>query len=323
MTATSILSDEIDRLCALNRYNLTRGDASHRFEPIVGRVRAAFDAPVAMVSLIDADRQRFLASSGFDATDTPRSMAFCHYTIQSRSVLSVPDATRDPRFRHNPLVLGSPFIRSYHGAPLESPEGHNLGALCLIDVKPRSLTAGETELLRGFASLVVAEIELRQINRVDHLSGVMSRDALIEAIRTEMLRCRRTFTVSSLALLDLDDAAILNATGGLAAGDCAILRTAEAAKRLLRAYDLIGRIEGDRFALLMPGAETQGAVAAMDRLCKVIESVRIDHRPDLRITASIGTSAYREDLDAPEDWLAASDAMLRNAKAAGKNRCVG
>lgn len=317
------LADEIGRLCALNRYGLRDSAPDPAFDEITGLVMAALDAPIALVSLLDADRQWFLSRQGFDATETPRSLAFCHHTIQGREVLCVPDATSDPRFRDNPLVTGPPWLRSYLGAPLVSPDGHNLGALSVLDVKPRDFTPRQRDLLTRCAALVVSQCELRQMSRVDHLSGFLSRSALLQALDTEMARCHRTFTTSSVAVIDVDETARFNRMFGPRTGDRIIKRVAAICSERLRAYDVIGRIAGDRFALIMPGAPVAGALAALGRICTQISRARIDGHPGLGFTVSVGATEFRDDFVEPLDWLRAAEAMLLRAKAAGKNRCMG
>lgn len=137
------------------------GDA--RFDAIVELLRNLCDVPIALVSLVESERQRFLGKTGLDADETPRSMSFCAHAMLLPEVMVIPDATRDPRFADNPLVTGDPHIRFYAGAPLVSHSGVPLGALCVIDTKPRAgLTAIQAQTLRVLASNVVAVLEARR-----------------------------------------------------------------------------------------------------------------------------------------------------------------
>ncbi|MEO8080056.1 MAG: GAF domain-containing protein [Caldimonas sp.] len=120
------------------------------------------DTPVALVSLIDGDRQWFKSHFGTEMTQTPRSQAFCAHAIQSPDrVMVVEDASVDPRFRDNPLVTGEPRIRFYAGAPLVSSSGHALGTICILDTAPRTLSAERMDTLRFLAQQVVAKLEER------------------------------------------------------------------------------------------------------------------------------------------------------------------
>jgi PAS domain S-box-containing protein len=143
-----------------------RGDA--RVDRIVAMAAAHFETPIALVSLVDAERQWFKSCIGLDARETPRGWAFCRHTIQlgGHAVMLLEDATADERFVDNPLVTGPPNIRFYAGATLTTRDGRNLGTLCVVDVKPRR-TLDEADLghLRALADLVVDQIELSQARK--------------------------------------------------------------------------------------------------------------------------------------------------------------
>jgi len=160
MAPAPLPEDEEARLVVLRRYQLEqikREDNFNRLTEVVARV---MDVPTALVTLIDASDQCFAGSTGFDGPRTARSVAFCAHTILSDTPNIVTDATRDPRFSSNPLVLESPFIRFYAGIPLKI-EGQRLGSLCIIDTKPRDITRHQIETLIGFARVVEDTIHLR------------------------------------------------------------------------------------------------------------------------------------------------------------------
>jgi GAF domain-containing protein len=159
-TTTSAHDEEVDRLMVLKSYNILESEIEPEFEEITKEAAKAFNVPIAVVSLVDFGRQWFKSIQGLDAKSTPRSCAFCAHTIQLKDrydVLVVPDATKDDRFKDNPLVTGGPKIRFYAGAPLLSPEGPRIGAFCIIDYKPRpeGLTVQEILLLQTFSTEAV------------------------------------------------------------------------------------------------------------------------------------------------------------------------
>lgn len=166
------LDDEAGRLAALRRYEILDTGREPEFDDIVDLVRAVFGVPFAAVNLIDQDRQWMKAASGGDAFLCDRDDAFCSHTIRGMAPLAVPDAAADPRFAENRFVTGDAHIRAYLGAPLMSPDGYNIGALCLTDVVPRDFTPAEADLLKGFARVVMSQMELRLAARVDALTGV-------------------------------------------------------------------------------------------------------------------------------------------------------
>ena len=151
--------DEATRLAALGRLGLLDTPEEDRFGRITRLARRVFLAPIALVTLIDADRQWFKSRQGLDVSETPRDMAICAHAILSDETFVVPDTLDDPRFAENPLVVRPPRIRFYAGQPLHTSDGHRVGTLCVMDHRPRELAAVDLEALRDLA--VLAEGELR------------------------------------------------------------------------------------------------------------------------------------------------------------------
>jgi diguanylate cyclase (GGDEF)-like protein/PAS domain S-box-containing protein len=150
--------NEGTRLAALFATNLLDSAAEERFDRITRLASQFFDVPIALVSLVDSDRQWFKSRQGLEAVQTPRSVAFCAHAILQTEPLVVADALRDDRFKDNPLVTGAPFIRFYAGHPVFSVDGLALGTLCILDHEPRQLTSAEVAALRDFAALVTDQI---------------------------------------------------------------------------------------------------------------------------------------------------------------------
>lgn len=156
---------ESERLRNLYSYNILDSEGEFSFDKITKIASQICDTPISLISLLDSDRQWFKSRVGLSAESTPRSVAFCHYTIQGNDVMEVKNATDDERFRSNPLVTGDPNIRFYAGAPLKTPEGYNLGTLCVIDTKEKKLTNEQLEILKMLADQVVELIVLHKTNR--------------------------------------------------------------------------------------------------------------------------------------------------------------
>ncbi len=153
--------NEIERLQALQELDADKLMSDPVIDRITAFTRERFEVPICLVTLIEAQRQVLLSRQGVEVTETPRNLSFCTYAILKPQVLVVPDARKDERFQANPLVTGEPFVCFYAGAPLTYRNGIRLGALCLIDYKPRTLPKRkQTELMR-LADHVVAVIVAR------------------------------------------------------------------------------------------------------------------------------------------------------------------
>lgn len=154
-------ADEEERLAAVYRLGLLDTEAEERFDRHARIAAAAFDAPIALVSLIDRDRQWYKAHHGFDFSETSRDMGFCSHAILGDEPLVVNDTLRDDRFAENPVVIGDPHVRFYAGIPLHAADGARVGAFCIVDSKPRSLTPAQLRMLQDLARLVEEELEPR------------------------------------------------------------------------------------------------------------------------------------------------------------------
>jgi GAF domain-containing protein len=151
-------ANEGQRLDALHALHLLDTPPEERFDRYTRIAAQLFDMPIALVSLIDTDRQWYKSRHGIDLTETPRDTAFCAHTILDTAVLQVPDALQDARFADSPFVAGEPRVRFYAGAPLAGADGSLLGALCVVDRRPRQLDEQQLALLRDLADLVEREL---------------------------------------------------------------------------------------------------------------------------------------------------------------------
>jgi GAF domain-containing protein len=152
--------NERKRLEALASFNILDTAAEQSFDDFILVASAICQTPIALMSLVDRGRQWFKARLGIEATETPREHAFCAHAILGREVMVVEDAAEDERFAGNPLVTAEPKIRFYAGAPLIDSEGHGIGALCVIDKKPRQLTVEQLTALEALARRIIAHMEL-------------------------------------------------------------------------------------------------------------------------------------------------------------------
>ncbi|HSO36490.1 MAG TPA: ATP-binding protein [Labilithrix sp.] len=163
--------DDAARLRALADYRVLDTVPEEAFDEITRLAATILRTPIALVSLVDEDRQWFKSRVGLEAIETPREYAFCDHAIRADVTMVVEDATKDPRFADNPLVTSAPFVRFYCGVPLHSPEGHGLGTLCVLDSTPRTISAADRAVLESLAHLVETALEVRR--RLVSLQGAM------------------------------------------------------------------------------------------------------------------------------------------------------
>lgn len=168
---------ELARLAALAALDVLDTPAEREFDMIAELAADRFNTPIALVSLIAADRQWFKARVGLDIPETARDVSFCAHAIEGDDVMVVPDATKDPRFADNPLVLGEPHMRFYAGAPLVLASGRRIGTLCIIDRRRRGLDQRERRALRLMAQQVVDLLELRRLRHSQQISQIISETA--------------------------------------------------------------------------------------------------------------------------------------------------
>ena len=157
---------EAERLEALRRYQILDTPPERALDDITSLAAHICEAPTALITFVDADRQWFKSRHGWADPESSREISFCAHAIVAADggELVVPDASQDPRFSENPFVTGEPpLVRFYAGVPLLTPEGQALGALCVIDRRPRVLTTGQMEALRALRRLVDDHLTMRRL----------------------------------------------------------------------------------------------------------------------------------------------------------------
>jgi diguanylate cyclase (GGDEF)-like protein len=318
--------NEAQRLAALKQYDLLDTAPEQSFDDLTALAAMACDTPIALISLIDADRQWFKGRIGFAEEQTARDLAFCAHTIlRPDSVMEIGDASQDPRFASNPLVTGPNPMRFYAGAPLVTSDGLAIGTVCVMDQHVRHLSDRQRHALQALSRQVMAQMELRRTvarlelqSATDGLTGIWNRFVFDRRLREEWARHTRSKTSMGLLMLDVDHFKSFNDSHGHPAGDQALIQTTRAIEPILRGSDFFARYGGEEFAIVLPDTHAEGALWVGARIRSQLADTAWPLRP---ITASMGVAVAVPDatLD-PNTLTARADYALYRAKTQGRDR---
>jgi len=318
-----IPDNEVHRLRELQRYNLLDGGMSTHLDKLVELVADVFNIPIALVSLIDADRQWFLARYGLGLHETSRQAAFCAHTITNESGLVITDALKDERFSNNPLVIGNPFIRFYAGAPLTSKNGYKIGTLCVIDHVSRTFESRKIEILRKISDIVMHEIDTQEKSLFCPITKVYLKSVFCQFATREMRMARENHYELCLLNLDMDNFSQPNNRWGHHAADSILHDVCATIKNRLKTEDLVGRIIDDEFSVLLVNVNEEEGLWRAEEIRRELSALpgiydHSDYRP--RISGGF-TRMLPADRDVT-DLFNRAERALWIAKGNGRNQIV-
>ncbi|GAB1622645.1 sensor domain-containing diguanylate cyclase [Agarivorans albus] len=278
MQAPSTPIGETSRLKALKDLDILDTMPEERFDRITRMAKRLFDVPIALVSLIDENRQWFKSCFGVDASETPRDISFCGHAILGDDTFQIEDALADPRFADNPLVTGYPHIRFYAGHPLTTPDGEKIGTLCIIDTKPKSLTKDDLIALDDLAVMVEQELAALQMAITDELTSISNRRGFMKLANYSFAMCRRQVISLTIAYMDLDQFKPINDQYGHAEGDNALRLFAEQMRVSFRESDLFARMGGDEFVVMFTDTNEADATEILQRFTSDLSAAAKQHK---------------------------------------------
>lgn len=288
MPPAPLPENEAQRLRSLHALDILDTPPEERFDRLTRVARRLFDAPIALMSLVDADRQWFKSRPGLDFPESPRDYSFCTHAILGEGVFVVPDALQDDRFRDSPLVTSFPEIRFYAGCPVRAPDGSPLGTLCVIDHEPRDIDKDDVEALRDLAAMAEQELKSITLATIDELTGLSNRRGFDAIAAHTVAVCQRVDRPASLLMFDLNGFKQVNDTLGHAAGDRLLQRFARELVATFRDSDVVARLGGDEFCVLLSGATATDVQRPLSILLDRLE--KSGERPS--IVFSVGAATY-------------------------------
>lgn len=302
--------NESQRLRSLRALNILDTPPEERFDRLTRVARRLFDAPIALMSLVDEDRQWFKSRPGLDFPQTPREHSFCAHAILDEGVFVVRDAFDDERFSDNPLVRTFPEIRFYAGCPVRGPDGSALGTLCVIDHEPRDVDDEDIDALRDLAGLAEQELRSLSLATSDDLTSLTNRRGFDSIATHTLALCHRVDRPATLLLFDLDDFKRVNDTRGHLEGDRVLRDFAEHLRSTFRDSDVVARLGGDEFCVLLSGATTKDIPRPVALL-----RARRNTKDEPIVPFSVGAASYdAKRHTAVADLVAEADAEMYRQK---------
>ena len=342
MKPAPIPDNEAQRLASLQDMLLLSTPDEELFDRVTRTTKRVFEAPIVLVSLIDAQRQWFKSCIGLSVRETSRDISFCGHAVAEDQMLVIPDTMADPRFADNPLVTGAPHIRFYAGRPVRNLAGYAVGTLCVIDQKPRAFDQAEQELLNDLASWVESGFRERELSETqrsiltelqvarhesltDPMLSIWNRRAAMELLTRECGHAMLHGRPLSLLVVDVDHFKRVNDTYGHPVGDTVLVEIARTLRVNSRPIDAVGRYGGEEFLVVLPDTNTPQATSIAERLRSAVESLEIcTPEADVRCTISLGLASCEpgQNLCTPTDLIMRADAALLAAKRLGRNRVI-
>ncbi|KPN21002.1 diguanylate cyclase [Xanthomonas sp. Mitacek01] len=344
-------ADEAARQATLDAYRILDTPREAAYDDLVAIAAAICDVPMAVITLIDHDRQWFKSAQGVDGDGTAREVAFCaHAILDPGETMVVRDARKDARFSDNPLVTGAPNVRFYAGAPLRAANGQPMGTFCVIDDKPRELEPAQRTALEALSRQATRLMELHRISGelrlqieergwyeqqllhyqqelenqnadleeqslTDPLTGLANRRAFSRTLEQAIVQAHALGTPLSVAIVDIDHFKSINDLHGHAEGDRVLQSLGAMLLSTEAARGRVARFGGEEFVRLLPGRSLEDAARESEYLREAVAAMPTG----LPVTISIGVATLHPGEDA-SSLLSRADQSLYKAKREGRDR---
>lgn len=340
MIPVPIPANEAERLASLHKMQILSTPGEAAFDKITHVTQFIFKTPVVYITIMDEHRQWFKSAIGLGMKETSREESFCAHVVYHGEIMVIENAAEDERFVDHPAVCSGIQLRFYAGRPLRNYEGFVIGTLCIVDNKPRSLTAEEIKIFdylgswvesvfsgRGLSTVVGSLLEeldaKKRDSMVDPLLNVWNRRAIMDIFKKEADLASRQQSALSVLMIDVDNFKQINDVYGHGVGDRVLARIADTLRLSLRTYDSVGRYGGEEFLIILPHTELDQGLKLAERLRAEVASQPIPvHSESIHCTISIGIRSLKagEEPSLKDSLIADADHALLRAKDLGKNR---
>ncbi|MFT5142811.1 MAG: diguanylate cyclase (GGDEF)-like protein [Rhodothermales bacterium] len=313
--------NEAVRLKRLRALGILDTPNEEGFDVVTRMAKRLFRVPIALVSIVDEDRQWFKSCIGLDVSETPRDVAFCSHAILQDDVFVVPNALEDERFHDNPLVTGDPNIRFYAGYPLTA-HGVKIGTLCIIDREPREFAEAEAKMLADLGGLAERELAALELAALDEATGLVNRRGLYLTGKNLISISRRTGAALSVLFFDLDGFKAINDTYGHEEGDKALNEFSNCLQSAFNDSEIVARLGGGEFCVMRATASPKQLAGPLEKLASLVQARNAFQEPQRYLRYSVGLAVY--DADRHEDFADllqdADQAMYVDKR--GESRCA-
>lgn len=294
MIKPAIPSNEAKRIQTLRDMSLLDTPPEERFDRVTRLAKQVFSTSIALVSLVDADRQWFKSRQGLDAEETPRDISFCGHAILDDKIMVVNNATEDQRFCDNPLVCGNPNIRFYAGYPLAAPDGSRVGTLCIIDDKPREISSEQLSLLRELGRMIEEELITADASTSDPVTGLSNRNGMLVIADHLLSMCKRTEQPATLLMFHLRNLHDIEEGSGRPEGDAVAVEMAHMLMACFRDSDVFARLSLDIFCVLLAGSDLEGVETARYRFEEQLSARNREDREKCEMRIDAHAVAFKE-----------------------------
>ena len=309
-------ANEQARLNILHSLDIADSAPEERFDRITRLARRLFDAPIALVSLLDAEQHRVKSAAGLESDENAvQGMSFSAHTLLQDDPLIVPDTTLDERFRDNAMVTDVPFIRFYAGCPLILNDGSKLGTLCLFDRRPRNFDEQDLTLLRDLGRTTAQEIAALRRGTVDELTGLSNRRGFEALAQHALNLSRRLERPACMFCFDLNNFKRINIHYGRAEGDRALMAFARLLLEQFRDSDVVGRLGEDDFAVLLTNTVTADTTSTLTRFKHAVTQHNLESNLPYSLDYSLGAVEYDAEMHhSVGELLQEADTLLHRNK---------